>query len=325
MARYILRRILLMIPVLLGVTIFIFLILHFAPGDPARQILGESASEQAVQELREELGLNESLWSQFWTYLTGVLHGDFGVSYMTRSSVRDAILSRYPTTFLLATLSVVVMVAIGLPIGIISATKQYSILDRITTAIALVGVSMPAFWTGMLLVLIFSLQLGLLPPSGFDTPPHWIMPSVAIGFNGAAIMMRMTRSSMLEVIRSDYIRTARAKGQSEKKIIIHHALKNALIPIITVIGLQMGLQLGGAMVTESVFSIPGLGSYMLTAIKARDYPVVQGGVIFIACTFSLVNLVVDIVYAFIDPRIKAQYKSKKSKANRSKARTEVNG
>jgi peptide/nickel transport system permease protein len=313
LARYILRRVLMMIPVILGVTIFIFLILHFAPGDPAQQILGETATVEQIETLRTELGLNEPMLTQFWRYITGVVTGDFGTSYMTRSSVSDAILSRYPTTMLLASLSVLVMVVIGIPIGIVSATKQYSIMDRTTTFIALVGVSMPTFWIGMLLILFFSLQLGWLPPSGFTTPIHWILPAFTIGFNGAAIMTRMTRSSMLEVIRSDYIRTARAKGQSERRVVIHHALKNALIPIITVVGIQLGLQLGGAMVTESVFSIPGLGSYMLTAIKARDYPVVQGGVIFIAATFSIVNLIVDIIYAFVDPRIKAQYKSRKKK------------
>lgn len=309
LAKYIFRRLLLMLPVILGVMILIFLILHFAPGDPARQILGESASIKDVEALSEELGLNKPLISQFVDYLSGVVQGDFGISYMTRVSVGSAILARYPTTMLLASLSVLIMVLIGLPIGIISATKQYSLLDRASTTVGLIGISMPTFWIGMLLVLFFSLRLKLLPASGFSSPINWIMPSFAIGFNGAAIIARMTRSSLLEVIRSDYIRTARAKGQSENTVIMHHALRNALIPVITVIGLQLGLQLGGAMVTESVFSIPGLGNYMLTAIKARDYPVVQGGVIFIACTFSFVNLLVDIVYAFIDPRIKAQYKS----------------
>jgi len=298
-----------MIPVLLGVMVFIFLILHFSPGDPARMVLGESATQETVEALREELGLNQPLFIQFFKYIGGVLTGDFGMSYISRAPVIDAILTRYPATLILAGLSVLIMIIVGLPIGIISATRQYSFMDRASTTIALVGVSMPTFWIGMLLVLFFSLRLGWLPVSGFYGPAYWILPAFSIGINSAAIIMRMTRSSMLEVIRSDYIRTARAKGQSERKIVLHHALKNALVPIITIIGIQLGTQLGGAMVTESVFSIPGLGSYMLTAIKSRDYPVVQGGVIFIAATFSMVNLLVDIIYAFIDPRIKAQYKT----------------
>jgi len=298
-----------MIPVILGVIVLIFLILHFSPGDPARMLLGDSATEETVNALRKQLGLNDPVFLQFFRYLGGVFSGDFGTSYTSRAPVLDAILTRYPATLTLAGLSVVIMIVIGIPTGIISATRQYSFMDRFSTSVALVGVSMPTFWIGMLLVLLFSLKLGWFPVSGFYGPKYWILPAFSIGINSAAIIMRMTRSSMLEVIRSDYIRTARSKGQSERKIVWHHALKNALVPIITIVGVQLGLQLGGAMVTESVFSIPGLGSYMLTAIKTRDYPVVQGGVIFIALTFSFVNLLVDIIYAFVDPRIKAQYRS----------------
>jgi len=272
-------------------------------------LLGDSATEETVNALRKQLGLNDPVFLQFFRYLGGVFSGDFGTSYTSRAPVLDAILTRYPATLTLAGLSVVIMIVIGIPTGIISATRQYSFMDRFSTSVALVGVSMPTFWIGMLLVLLFSLKLGWFPVSGFYGPKYWILPAFSIGINSAAIIMRMTRSSMLEVIRSDYIRTARSKGQSERKIVWHHALKNALVPIITIVGVQLGLQLGGAMVTESVFSIPGLGSYMLTAIKTRDYPVVQGGVIFIALTFSFVNLLVDIIYAFVDPRIKAQYRS----------------
>ena len=298
-----------MIPVLLGVALFIFIILHLSPGDPARVMLGEYADPIDVAELREELGLNDPLIVQFLKYLGGVITGDFGTSYMSRAPVIDALLSRYPYTLTLASTSTLIMIIIGIPIGIISATKQYSLLDRISTSIGLIGVSMPTFWIGMLLVLLFALQLRWLPVGGFYGPKYWILPAFSIGFNAAAIAMRMTRSSMLEVIRSDYIRTARAKGQSENKILTHHALKNAIIPVITVVGIQLGRMLGGAMVTETVFSIPGLGSFLLTSILNRDYPVVQGGVIFIATTFSFVNLLVDILYAFIDPRIRSQYKS----------------
>ncbi len=302
-----------MIPVLLGVTLFIFMVLHLAPGDPAREMLGSMAPPEAVEKLRSELGLNDPLLLQFVRYIGHVLTGDFGMSYSSRAPVLDALLSRYPATLTLAAMSTLIMVLIGLPIGIISATRQYSLLDRLPTAGALLGVSMPTFWIGMLLVLIFALHFRWLPASGFYTPLHWILPSFAIGFNAAAICMRMTRSTMLEVIRADYIRTARAKGQSERKILIHHALKNAFIPILTVVGIQLGRVLGGAIVTETVFSIPGLGYYMLQSILARDYPVVQGGIIFIAATFSLVNLFVDLLYAFIDPRIRSQYQAMSKK------------
>lgn len=302
-----------MIPVLLGVTFFIFMVLHLSPGDPAREMLGSMAPPEAIEKLRNELGLNDPLLLQFVRYIGHVLTGDFGMSYTSRAPVLDALLSRYPATLTLAGLSAVIMVLIGLPIGIISATRQYTLLDRLPTAGALMGVSMPTFWIGMLLVLIFALHFRWLPASGFSTPLHWILPSFAIGFNAAAICMRMTRSTVLEVIRADYIRTARAKGQSEHRILMHHALKNALIPILTVVGIQLGRNLGGAIVTEAVFSIPGLGYYMLQSILTRDYPVVLGGVIFIAATFSLVNLVVDLLYAFIDPRIRSQYQAMSKK------------
>lgn len=311
MGRYILKRLAMMIPVLLGVTILVFAMLHFAPGDPARTVLGESASEADISPMREEMGLNDPLPVQFARYVGGILQGDFGTSYVSRNEVLTEIMARYPTTMLLAGLSVLVMVIVGIPTGIISAVKQYSWMDNASMLVALTGVSMPTFWTGMLLIMVFSLGLGWFPPSGFYGPIYWVLPAITVGFNAAALITRMTRSSVLEVIRQDYIRTARAKGQTENTVIIHHALKNALIPIITVIGLQIGIQLGGAMVTESVFSIPGLGNYMLTAIKARDYPVVQGGVLIIAFSFCFINLLVDLIYAFVDPRIKAQYKSRK--------------
>lgn len=316
MGRYLLHRILSMIPVLFGMTLFIFVVLHLAPGDPAMEMLGSAAAPEAVEKLRNELGLNDPLYLQFFRYIGNVLRGDFGMSYSSRAPVLEALLSRYPATLTLAGTSTLIMVVIGLPIGIISATRQYSILDRLPTAVALVGVSMPTFWIGMLLILIFGLHLRLLPVSGFSTPIHWILPAFAIGFNAAAICMRMTRSTVLEVIRQDFIRTARAKGQSERRVLVHHALKNALIPILTVVGIQLGRNLGGSIVTETVFSIPGLGYYMLQSILARDYPVVQGGVIFIAMTFSLVNLTVDLLYALVDPRIRSQYQAMSKKRTR---------
>ena len=311
MGKYVVKRLISMIPVLFGVVTLVFFMLHFAPGDPARTVLGEAATEADLVEQREKMGLNDSILVQYGRFLTEIVHGDFGTSYATGRPVAGEIMQRFPTTLLLTIFPILVMIVIGIPTGIVSAIKQYSWMDRICMAFALTGISMPTFCTGMLLSLVFALNLQWLPPSGFYGPSYWILPSLSIGFSAIALLTRMTRSSMLEVIRQDYIRTARAKGQTERKIIFHHALKNALIPIITVIGLQTGVQLGGAMVTESLFSIPGLGNFMLEAIKGRNYPVVQGGVLFIAITFCILNLIIDLIYAFVDPRIKAQYKASK--------------
>ena len=300
-----------MIPVLLGVTLVVFTMMYLTPGDPARIMLGEAAQPEEIERLREELGLNQSYLVRFGNYLKNILlHGDLGISYTTKESVTNEIVARFPTTLLLAFLSVTIAVCIGIPIGILAATRQYSVFDNIGTFLSLIGVSMPNFWQGLMLIILFSVYLGWLPSSGFYGVRYWILPSVTIGTSSAAVIMRMTRSSMLEVIRQDYIRTARAKGQTEMKIIVVHALKNALIPVITVVGLQFGILLGGAVLTESVFSIPGLGKLMIDSIKSRNFPMVQGGVLFIAMVFSFVNLAVDLLYAWVDPRIKSQYKAK---------------
>lgn len=311
MTRYIIKRLVSMIPVLFGVVTLVFFMLHFAPGDPARTILGESASEADILEKREAMGLDDPLLIQYGRFLTEIVRGDLGTSYLSNRPVAEEVLQRFPTTMLLTIFPILVMVIIGIPTGIISAIRQYSWMDKLCMMFALTGISIPTFSAGMLLTLVFSLKLKMFPASGFYGPSYWVLPSITIGFAAVALLTRMTRSSMLEVIRQDYIRTARAKGQNEMKIILRHGLKNALIPIITVIGLQTGIQLGGAMVTESLFAIPGLGNFMLEAIKGRNYPVVQGGVLFIAVTFSLLNLFIDIIYAFVDPRIKAQYRLKK--------------
>lgn len=309
MLKYILRRVLLLIPVLLGVTFVVFTMMYFTPGDPARIMLGESAPEERVISLRKELGLDDPFLIQYGNYVKkAVLEQDIGRSYEQKVPVLELILSRFPATLKLAAAAVFIAVALAVPIGIISATKQYSIFDNVAMVIALIGVSMPNFWQGLLMILFFSVKLGWFPSSGFTTPAHIVLPALTIGTSTAAIIARMTRSSMLEVIRQDYIRTARAKGQVESKVITRHALKNALIPIVTVIGLQFGYLLGGAVLTESIFAVPGVGRLMVESIKRRDFPVVQGGVLFIAVTFSIVNLFVDILYAYIDPRIKSQYK-----------------
>ena len=321
MIRYILKRLLMMIPVLFGVAFVIFTMLYFTPGDPAVQILGEGATPEAIAALREELGLNAPCVVRFFNYIKDLVwYGDLGISYSTNRPVIDEILSRFPTTLELAALSVLIATLIGVFCGIIAAVRQYSIFDNVATVVSLIGASMPNFWQGIMMILLFSVYLGWLPASGFDSPICWIMPAMTIGTSTAASIMRMTRSSMLEVIRKDYIRTARAKGQSEFVVIFHHALKNAMIPVLTTIGLSFGRMMGGAVLTESIFAIPGLGSLIVNAIKARDYPVVQGGVLFIAFVFGFVNLFVDILYAFCDPRIKAMYGSgKKRKKEAAKA------
>lgn len=316
MERYILKRILLMVPVLLGVILVVFIMNHISPGNPARILAGENASEEAVAALTEELGLNDPLYIQFFNYVKGIVTKfDLGTSYQTRRPVIDELMDRFPTTAKLALLSICISAVVGISLGIISAVKQNTIIDHLSTGFALLGVSMPAFWAGMMLILIFAIYLKWLPVSGIDGWKNWIMPAFTSSMVGMATITRMTRSSMLDVICQDYIVTARAKGLSEQVIVVKHALKNALIPIITVLGIQLGTMLGGAVLTESVFSVPGLGKFMVDSIKNRDYPVVQGGVLLLAIVFSLVNLIVDIIYAYVDPRIKSQYDRGKKRAS----------
>lgn len=308
MYKYICKRILMMIPVIIGVSLLVFLVLKMTPGDPARVVAGSEADEATVEQIREELGLNKPVLQQYVDYMLALLHGDMGTSYTTSKPVADEILARMPTTFILAFAGVFVAVLIGIPLGIISATKQYSVLDYISTLLALGGVAMPNFWLGLMLILLFSLKLGWLPSGGGDSWTAYVLPAITLGVGATASFMRTTRSSMLEVIRQDYIRMARAKGAGEGRVVMHHALRNAMIPVITVIGLQIGTLLGGAVVNETVFSLPGLGTLMINAINQKNEPVVLGCLITFAIIFSLVNLLIDILYAFIDPRIKSQYK-----------------
>ncbi|MGL5175036.1 MAG: nickel ABC transporter permease [Cetobacterium sp.] len=308
MHKYILKRILLLIPVLLGVSFLVFTIMSFTPGDPAQLILGESAPREAVAQLRAEMGLNDPFIVQYIRFVKNAVVGNFGQSYTTGREVFGEIFSRFPNTLILAVLGIIIAVCIGIPLGIISATRQYTLIDSVSMIGALLGVSMPVFWLGLMLILTFSVNLRWLPSGGFDGLKSLILPSITLGVGSAAIITRMTRSSMLEVIRQDYIRTARAKGVAEKVVINKHALKNALIPVITVVGLQFGGLLGGAVLTESVYSWPGVGRMMVDAIRQKDTPTVLASVIFLAVTFSIVNLAVDILYAYVDPRIKSQYK-----------------
>ena len=293
---------------MLGVSFLVFTIMFFTPGDPAKILLGERAPEAEVQALRTQMGLDDPFFVQYGRFIFNALRGDLGRSLTTRRPAALELFARFPATMQLAAMGVLVAVLIGIPIGIVSATRQYSVFDGASMVLALIGVSMPNFWQGIMMVLLFSIVLRWFPSSGYGTFAHLIMPSLTIGTSSAATITRMTRSSMLEVVRQDYIRTARAKGLSERVVITRHALKNALIPIVTVIGLQFGYLLGGAVLTETIFSWPGVGRLMVDAIRQRDYPVVQGGVLLLALTFSVVNLLVDVLYAYIDPRIKAQYK-----------------
>ncbi|MGB6127553.1 MAG: nickel ABC transporter permease [Psychrilyobacter sp.] len=308
MHKYIFKRILLLIPVLLGVSFLVFSIMSFTPGDPAQLILGESAPKVQVLALREKMGLNDPFLMQYGRFVLNAVQGDFGRSYTSGREVFGEIFQRFPNTLILAIIGVIIAILIGIPVGIISATKQYSIMDSTSMIAALLGVAMPNFWLGLMLILFFSVGLGWLPSGGFGGWKSLILPSITLGTGAAAIITRMTRSSMLEVIRQDYIRTARAKGVSEKKVINKHALKNALIPVITVVGLQFGYLLGGAVLTETVYSWPGVGRMMVEAIRSKDTPVVLAAVLFLATTFSIVNLFVDILYGFVDPRVKSQYK-----------------
>ena len=304
MLKYISKRIIYLIPVLIGIVFLVFTIMYFSPGDPAKLILGDRAPEEQVAALRHELGLDLPYYQQLFNYIKNAIHGDFGNSYQLRMPVWDIIKLRFPLTRQLTTFTMLIAVLIGVPVGILSAVKQYSVIDAFSVIFALLMASIPAFWLGMLLMLLFSLNLGWLPSSGYEGVKWLILPSITLGFINCATIMRMTRSSMLEVVRQDFIRTARAKGATEKRVVFRHALKNAIIPVITVVGTAFGSSLGGAVVTETVFGLPGMGTQIITAIRQKDNPVVLASVIVIALAFSLVNLIVDILYTYVDPRIR---------------------
>ena len=310
---YALRRLLLAIPVLFGVSVLVFAVLHLAPGDPAAIMLGAQATKEDVERLRRDLGLDEPLVVQYLNWIGQVARGDLGRSIPLGRAVLPEVLLRFKATLLLTAGALAIAVLLGLIAGIVSAVKQYSWLDRMSMGVAVTGVSLPVFWTGIMLIIVFALQLRWFPSSGMSSPYgsgvadvlwHLVLPAVTLGTASAAALARLTRSSVLEIIRQDYVRSARAKGLAERAVIARHVLKNAVNPIITVLGVQVGFLLGGAILTETVFSWPGLGSMMVRAIQARDYPLVQGGVLLIATTFVLVNLVVDLLYAVFDPRIR---------------------
>lgn len=332
MVTYIIRRLLMLIPVLIGMTLITFSIVHLIPGNPAQVILGETATSQAIADLEQAMGLNEPYFVQYWYYILDLLQGDLGTSLRSRADISSEIVPYIAATFELTFFAMVFAVIVGVNAGIISAWKQNSWFDFAAMLFALIGVSMPVFWLALMEQWIFAQELGWLPAYGRQDSrdpiaaithlyvldslihldfartitilKHLILPSIALGTIPMAIIARMTRSSMLEVMKSDYIRTVRAKGSGQFLVIYKHALKNAMIPVITVIGLQAGVLLGGAILTETIFSWPGIGRYVYEAINYRDYPVIQSGILVIAFIFVMINLIVDILYKKLDPRIK---------------------
>lgn len=331
MLAYILRRILVLIPTLLGVSLIVFFMLRLTPGDPAELMLGERATEKSLQEVREHLGLNQPIHVQYGMFMKRLMKGDLGETIFTRQKVWVEIKHRFPATMELSVCALTISIIVGVILGIISATRQYSIFDYLSMLGALTGVSMPIFWLGLVLMLIFGVHLGWLPISGRlnvstdlqvitnfyvidslltknwialkDSLWHLIMPAVTLSTIPTAIIARMTRSSMLEVLRQDYIKTAKAKGLSKFKVVYKHALRNALIPVVTTIGLQFGVALCGAILTETIFAWPGVGKWMYDAVMQRDYMVIQGGTLIIATIFIVINLFVDLLYALINPKI----------------------
>ncbi|TQR17744.1 nickel ABC transporter permease [Psychrobacillus soli] len=300
---FIIKRLMQTIPVIIGVTIVVFVIMQLVPGDPAVLLAGEGATKETIEALRQQLGLHQPLYIQYFDYVSNLLRGDMGFSLKNNQPVLQEIMTRLPITLELAIFSTLITIVLGMLAGIVSAIRPYSILDTVVMVVALLGISLPSFWFGLMLMYSFSVKLQIFPVAGWDSMLHIVLPAFTLGAGGAAIVARMTRSSMLEVIRQDYIRTARAKGVKERVIIYKHALRNALIPVITVVGLQFGALLGGTVLVESIFAINGLGRMIVDAIRMRDLPVVQGGVLVASLVFVVVNLIVDILYRLFNKRI----------------------
>ena len=311
MSRYIAKRLLLLIPTLLLVIFMVQLVLSFTPGDPARLILGNEATAEEVAALREELGLNDPVIVRYVNYLKDISKGDFGISYRTKAAVIGEIGRRFPYSLMLVFISMGIAIIIGIPTGIYAATHQYSWKDNLSILVSLFFVSMPSFWFALLLIQGLCVKLKLLPVAGVATWTGWILPCVSVALAYSASIVRQMRSNMLEVVRQDYITTARAKGQTERKVLYKHALRNAVIPIIMTIGGIFGHAIGGSMVTETIFGIPGLGSYTIAALTQRDYPVIQTSVLFLSTMNCLILLLTDVAFAVVDPRIRVQFSNKK--------------
>ena len=321
MIKYVIKRLLMMIPILMGISLIVLVFINLAPGDPARMMLSNEATEEQVQELRDSLGLNDPFVVRYFRFLAGAVRGDFGRSYNTNRLIMEEMMSRLRYTVVIAFLSTILSVVIGVPLGIFAATHQYSWKDNAAITLSLVCISVPSFWLALLMVRLFSITLGWLPPAGIETWQGWVMPTFSLGVGYAAMITRMMRSNLLEVISMDYITTARAKGQTEFIVIYRHALKNAIIPIVMIVASIFGGSLGGAMIAEIIFSVPGLGQYMLSGLTARDYPVIQSTSFFMSVVASLVILFIDVAFAFIDPRIRSQYTRKRRKTETRRVTT----
>lgn len=304
MKRFIARRLLLLVPVTFGVLTLVFSLVHLIPGDPVEIMLGEGATAADLEQLRHQLGLDRPLAAQFAGYLGGLLRGDLGTSLSYGEPVSALIAGRLLPTLLLTLASMVVALAIALPAGVLGAVRQNRPVDHLVTVGSLLGVSMPNFWLGPLLIILFSLRLGWLPVSGMEGPASIVLPAITLGTALAAVLTRMVRSSLLEELGEEYVRAARAKGLTERRVLWKHAMRNALIPVLTVLGLQFGSLLTGAIITESIFSWPGLGQLLIRSINYRDFPLVQGCILAISATYIVVNLITDLAYAWLDPRIK---------------------
>lgn len=304
MRQYLKRRLLTLLPVIFGVVTAVFLIIHLIPGDPAALMLSETANPADIEALRTRLGLDRPLGVQYYHFWANLFRGDLGESIYQRQPVFDLVMERFPNTALLAVCAVLVSLVIAFPLGIFSALRQRSAVDYLSLGFSILGISMPVFWLGPLLILIFAVQLHWLPVTGMGSWKHLVLPSLTLGFGLSAITIRMIRSSMIEVMNQDYIRTAFAKGLGRGRVVRKHALKNVMIPVITIVGLQLGALFGGVIITEKVFSYPGLGSLLITAIRGRDYPLVQGAILVIALTYIGINLLVDLLYSRVDPRIR---------------------
>ena len=307
MGKYVIKRIIIMIPILICISFIVQVLIAIAPGDPARSMVSPDAEEWEYEQIRDELGLNDPILVRYWNFISGVFQGNLGVSFSSKRPVWDDIMTRFPYTVMIATLSVVLAVFVGIPLGIFAATNQFTWKESFVTLLSLITVSMPSFWFALLLVQFFAVKLRVLPVSGIESWHGYILPVVSIALGYAASIMRQMRSNMLEVIRQDYIVTARAKGLSERKVLYKHALKNALIPVVMTIGVFYGMALGGALIAETIYSLPGLGSYTLSGLTGRDYPVIQGSVLFMSTIFVVIMLLIDVAFSFIDPRIRSQY------------------
>jgi peptide/nickel transport system permease protein len=302
--RFLVRRLALTLPVLLGVATLVFALIHLIPGDPAQAMLGETASEQDVQALRQRLGLDRPLVEQYGSFLAGVARGDLGTSLRTNEPVASAIIDRLPATLELAAAAMLVATGVAIPLGIIAAVKRGTFVDHLATTLALSGISIPNFWLGPLLAILFAVELGWLPVSGRGTLAHLVLPAISLGAALAAILARMTRASLLEELREPYVQAALARGASRVRAVLRHGFRNSLIPIVTIVGLQFGAVLTGAVITETIFAWPGVGRLLIQSIGFRDYPLVQGCILFIATTYVAMNLVTDLVYGVLDPRIR---------------------